>query len=64
MKRAKKHLEKCEDKECRYCTNGRCCFGLRYVGCIRKSDCNLINEMLNTLTKRYHKFTKDIENKK
>lgn len=33
MNRAKKHLERCEEIKCTYCSNNKCCFGLRYLGC-------------------------------
>lgn len=35
MKRAEKHLDSCEDKECKYSLNGtRCVYGLRKFGCV------------------------------
>lgn len=52
--RATKKLGSCNDTECRYCIDGRCCFGIRDVGCYMESNA------VKTFVKSFEEPTSDV----
>jgi len=54
MKRASKHLDKCEDLDCKFNVGNKCCYGLRSTHCYMIEDKeNIIKVQNQELIKAY-----------